>query len=243
MTRISSAGGLLRRVRSRAGIWLAALALATLIPGLGHAALRAVTVRWNPSTSEGVVSYVLGVGTSYRSYTSQITLTNPSVFDEVWSRIVQLDDSADQHLALRAVGADGQYSNYSNEIVIEGSGGGDPDPGFGVTSLQGIPAVASGEIFAEALVDSGTESVEFRLDGVFFRIENAAPYGFNSDDGPGALIGWDTGSVADGFHTISATGYSQDDAGGEMGRTVTVSFEVSNGEPLGTPGKPVLVTD
>jgi hypothetical protein len=248
MTRISSAG-----------MWLAALALLTLAPGLGYAADRDVTVRWNPSPSEGVDRYVLYVGINNEGgpYTHKtVDLGDPDPDPEQYggkdckSQTVQLDDSAARYLVLRAVGADGQESVNSNPVTVEGaeippvpeplgtpgqpvlvpsSGSEDPEEySFGVTSLEGIDAVASGEIFVEALVDSGTESVEFRLDGAFFRIENAAPYGFNTDEGPGALNPWDTGSVADGFHTISATGYSQDGAGGETGRTVEVRFEVSN---------------
>ena len=115
MTRISSAG-----------IWLAALALLTLAPGLGYAADRDVTVRWNPSESEGVDRYVLYVGINEEGpYTHKmVDLGDPDPYacDEgVCSQIVQLDDSAARYLVLRAVGADGQESINSNEITVEGA--------------------------------------------------------------------------------------------------------------------------
>lgn len=93
---------------------------------VGHADPRDVAIRWNPSPSEGVVSYVLSIGTSSGSYTSQVTLSNPIVSDGVWSQTVQLEDSADQYLALRALDDQGQCSTYSNEIVVEDVG--PPEP-------------------------------------------------------------------------------------------------------------------
>jgi hypothetical protein len=114
MTRISSAG-----------MWLAALALLTLAPTLGHADPRDVTVRWNPSPSEGVVRYVLSVGTDDESCMSDpdpITVTNPSVSGDVWSQIVRLEGSVNQHLALRAVDGEEQYSGFSNVIIVEALG-------------------------------------------------------------------------------------------------------------------------
>jgi hypothetical protein len=134
------------------------------------------------------MDYVLSIGTSAGIYLSHMPLSNPSVSGGVWSKIVQLDDSTNLYVALRAVDDVGQYSDYSNEIFVA------EDPGFGVTSLEGIPAIpelASGELRVEALVDGDTESVQFSLDGVVVRVENIAPYALNGDNGPGDLIPWD----------------------------------------------------
>ena len=99
--------------------------LALLIPATSYGADRDVNIRWNPSPSEGVTHYVLGVGVGAGTYLSQITMTDPTIDGDVWSRVVPLDDSADQYLALRAADGGGLYSIYSNEIVVASD---DPNP-------------------------------------------------------------------------------------------------------------------
>jgi hypothetical protein len=137
-----------------------------------------------------------------------------------------------------AAAMDGQFCD-------DGDAGNDPDSCsdgictgtpvtiFGVTALSGISdgATVSGELYIEALVSAGTESVRFYLDGAEFRVESAPPYGFNSDNGPGALIPWDTASVANGLHSITATGHDQDGGAGQVGTSVSVSFNVQNTTP------------
>jgi hypothetical protein len=76
-----------------------------------------------------------------------------------------------------------------------------------------------------------TESVKFTYDGTTFRVENRSPYSFNGNTGSDYKE-W-TPSL--GEHTITATPYSENDAEGTAGPTVSVTFTVvsSGGTPDG----------
>jgi hypothetical protein len=73
--------------------------------------------------------------------------------------------------------------------------------------------------------DQGVESVRFALDAnANFRTENSPPYVLFGDNS-GNISG---GTIAVGAHTLTATPFSADNAGGTAGTAQTVSFNVIN---------------
>jgi len=215
---------------------LCSLVSASLGAGTARAQLRDYTVRWLPSPSSGVEGYQLSVGTTSGSYDSTFDLGLPVQQNGELRFAMELEGSVDLHLALRAYGG-GQLSPYSNEVVVARvEVPTDPaTPTFGVSAIQGITGVVSGQVIVSADTFGSTESVKFLIDGVSYRIENAAPWSLAGDSGePGTENAFDTKALVDGEHTITAIAYSQDAASGVEGAAVSVTFHVDNSLP-GTP--------
>ena len=205
-----------------------------------HAELRDYTVRWLPSPSQGVEGYELAVGTSSGSYESTFDLGLPEPQGGELHFDMQLEGSIDLHLALRAYGGEA-VSEYSNEIVVAAvAEPGEPaPPTFGVSSIEGITGVVSGPIVVFAETFGPAESVQFLLDGVSYRIENVAPWALAGDGGePGTENAFDTTSLADGEHTLTAIAYAADSAAGAASEPVTVTFHVDNSSNPPTPEPP-----
>ncbi len=192
-----------------------------------HAELRDYTVRWIPSPSDGVEGYELAVGTSSGATASTFDLGLPAEQNGQIQSVMELEDSVDLYLRLRAYGS-GVVSDYSNEIVVAAAPA-PGEPGFGVSKIDGASGVVSGDIVVVAQVYGATESVQFLLNGSSYRIENALPYSIESDDGDiGTERPFDTTQLPDGEHTITAVGYSGDSAGGVEGASVSATFYVDN---------------
>ncbi len=89
-------------------------------------------------------------------------------------------------------------------------------------NLAEFPA---GQLSVRANTDQGVESVRFALDAnANFRTENSAPYVLFGDNA-GNISG---GTFATGQHTLTASPFSADNAGGTAGTAQTVSFNVIN---------------
>ena len=82
-------------------------------------------------------------------------------------------------------------------------------PGNNATVSGAVPVTVS------AGDDVGVTKVEFYQDGVLSSAGNLAPYSYN----------WNTSSVADGSHTLSAKAY---DAAGNVGQSAIVTVTVNN---------------
>ena len=96
-----------------------------------------------------------------------------------------------------------------------------------------LRVLPSRRLNVRADVDGEVESVLFSLDEGVGRVENAAPYALAGDDA-GTYVPW---TPSAGPHTVSATPYSADDAGGTSGDGLTVAFTVVDGVPV-APGVP-----
>lgn len=225
--------------------------LVSCVPALvcvaaAEAELRDYTVRWLPSPSPGVEGYELSVGTASGDYGSTFDLGLPAQQNGEFRFAMELEGSIDLHLALRAYGGD-LISPFSNEIVVprlEAS----PDPAnptFGVSAIQGITGVVSGQVVVSAETFGPAESVKFLIDGVSYRIENVAPWSLGGDAGePGTENAFDTNTLVDGEHTITAVAYSQDAASGLESAALSVTFHVDNSLPVDpTPVPPTPTPD
>lgn len=100
------------------------------------------------------------------------------------------------------------------------------NPASGSTVTGGIPVEAT------ATSSSGIAKVEFYLDGVLNKTENIAPYCMASDSGVAPCYNWDSKSVANGSHTITAYAY---DSAGIKSPASTVVFNVNNTIVASTP--------
>lgn len=191
-----------------------------------RAELRDYTVRWLPSPSPGVEGYELSVATESGQTDALFDLGLPAQQGGEMRAVMELEDSVDVHLRLRAYGG-GIVSSYSNEIIVarvEVPGA----PTFGVASVEGATGVVSGDIVVTAATFGTTESVHFFLDGVSYRIESHAPFSIAGDGGFGSENPLDTTSLSDGEHTVTATGFSGDGGLGVEGASVTTTFHVAN---------------
>lgn len=79
-----------------------------------------------------------------------------------------------------------------------------------------------------ANVSSSVKSVKFKLDGVAFRTENAAPFAF-AGDASGVYNAW-TPTV--GEHVVIATPYTGANGGGQAGTPVAVALTVQAAPPV-----------
>ncbi len=117
---------------------LAAGALASLLASPAGAALREYRMHFQPSPTAGVTGYTMHLGTAAGSYQTQFDLGLPPVSGGSVIYALDLEDSVDLYVALRAYGAGGVQSDFSNEIHLEpivpdggGIGGGDGGTGGG----------------------------------------------------------------------------------------------------------------
>lgn len=130
--------------RSRAGLaarTLAAGALATLASAPASAALREYRMQFQPSPTAGVTGYTMHLGTSAGTYQTQFDLGLPPAAGGSILYALDLEDSVDLYVVLRAYGSGNVVSSYSNEVHLQpivstgggtgGTGGGTTDGGTG----------------------------------------------------------------------------------------------------------------
>ncbi|MEZ4333827.1 MAG: VCBS repeat-containing protein [Myxococcota bacterium] len=106
-------------------------ALATLVASPAAAALREYRMQFQPSPSAGVTGYTMHLGTSSGNYQAQFDLGLPPASGGVVNYALDLEDSVELFVALRAYGSAGNVSAYSSEVHLTpiplsdgGTGGG-----------------------------------------------------------------------------------------------------------------------
>lgn len=109
--------------------------------------------------------------------------------------------------------------NANTDLPVAGF---DPIPNGGMIDLAALPTV---NLNIRANTSPATVgSVRFRLDATTnYRTDNTAPYAIGSESG-GNYAAWTPGL---GAHTVTATPYSGNNAGGTAGTPLTVSFFVT----------------
>lgn len=108
--------------RSRAGLaarTLAAGALATLASSPADAALREYRMQFQPSPTAGVAGYTMHLGTSAGTYQTQFDLGLPPAAGGSILYALDLEDSVDLYVVLRAYGSGNVVSSYSNEVHLQ----------------------------------------------------------------------------------------------------------------------------
>lgn len=132
-----------RTRRHRAARTLAAGVVATLVAAPASAALREYRMHFQPSPTAGVAGYTMHLGTTTGAYATEFDLGLPPAAGGTVVYALDLEDSVELFVALRAYGgAGGVVSAYSNEIRLEpivpddsgvggggGTGGGDGNTG------------------------------------------------------------------------------------------------------------------
>lgn len=66
-------------------------------------------------------------------------------------------------------------------------------------------AEVAGDIYAFVFPETGIDQVVFKIDGASHRTENGAPFDLNGSDPAGLALPFDTMTLAEGVHTVSAT--------------------------------------
>lgn len=97
---------------------LAAGALATLVASPAAAALREYRMQFQPSPTAGVAGYTMHVGTTSGNYQNQFDLGLPPASGGNVNYALDLEDSVDLFIALRAYGSAGAVSAFSSEIRL-----------------------------------------------------------------------------------------------------------------------------
>lgn len=193
--------------------------------GNAQAALRDHTVRWLPSPSQGVEGYELSVATTSGQGETVIDLGSPAVQSGEMQLAVELEDSVDLRLRMRAYGG-GLYSDFSNDVVLPAAAS---TPSYGIVRIGGATGVVSGDIVVVAETFGSPASVAFALDGVAYRVENVPPFALEGDGGsPGTENPFDTTKLTDGDHILVATAYSDSNASGVASDPLSVVFAVDN---------------
>jgi hypothetical protein len=129
------------RARPAAGTFLIVLLASTLASTTATAALREYRLQFAPSPSPEAAGYTMHIGQSSGSYAAVFDLGSPPPSGGTIVYAVDLEDSIDLFVSLRAYDSEGGPSVFSNEVrvsavVVEppppgGGGGGGGDPGDG----------------------------------------------------------------------------------------------------------------
>jgi hypothetical protein len=197
------------------------------------AALRDYTVKWIPSQSASVEHYMLSVGSSAGSYTAEFDLGLPEAVGGQMQYVMELEDSVDLYLSLRAVNTATLYSGYSNEIVVAKAAPPAPGPDdLGIASIDGLGSAVAGSISVMASAHGVTESVLFLVDGSQLRVDSQLPYTLSGD----ASNLFDTKTLSDGEHTLTAVAFSGDGGAGVQGGALSQTFTVRNSPIIPDPG-------
>lgn len=144
------------RAHSRGGLGtrtLVAGALATLVAAPASAALREYRMQFQPSPTAGVAGYTMHLGTSAGSYPTQFNIGMPPASGGSVLYALDLEDSVDLYVVLRAYGTGGVVSAFSNEIHLEPIV---PDAGDGGSVGGGGDGGTGGEDGGTGGVDDGT---------------------------------------------------------------------------------------
>lgn len=113
----------------RAARAVVAGALAALVASPAAAALRQYRMQFQPSPTAGVAGYTMHLGTKSGTYVSQFDLGMPPVSGGTINYALDLEDSVDLYVALRAYSSTGAVSSFSSEVhlapvpVTDGTGG------------------------------------------------------------------------------------------------------------------------
>ena len=94
------------------------LAVALLASTSASAALHEYRVQFAPSPSASVVGYSLHIGTTSGAYEANFDLGSPPPTGFTVIYAIDLEDSSDAFVALRAYDAAGRQSDFSNEIRV-----------------------------------------------------------------------------------------------------------------------------
>ena len=113
----SSSPVLFSRVR-RAACVVSGAALALLMSTTASAVLREYRVHFEPSPTSSAQGYTLHIGPDAGAYASDFDLGAPPVEGGTVIYAVDLEDSIDLYVALRAYDSVGLRSDYSNEIRV-----------------------------------------------------------------------------------------------------------------------------
>ena len=107
------------RSRLAARTLVAAGALATLVASPAAAALREYRMQFQPSPTAGVAGYTMHVGTATGNYKSQFDLGLPPAAGGNINYALDLEDSVDLFIALRASSSAGAVSAFSSEVHLQ----------------------------------------------------------------------------------------------------------------------------
>ena len=113
----SSSSVLFSRVR-RAACVVSGAALALLMSTTASAVLREYRVHFEPSPTSSAQGYTLHIGPDAGAYASDFDLGAPPAEGGTMIYAVDLEDSIDLYVALRAYDSVGLRSDYSNEIRV-----------------------------------------------------------------------------------------------------------------------------
>lgn len=101
--------------------WLrrvAIVAISCLMPTVASAAMREYRMSFEPSPSPEAVGYTLHIGPAAEDYATEFDLGSPPVAGGTVVYAIDLEDSLDLFVALRAYDTNGTRSAYSNEIRV-----------------------------------------------------------------------------------------------------------------------------
>jgi hypothetical protein len=121
------------RIASVLVLLLGTVTVGLVVPSVVSAALTEYRVRFEPSPTPAAVGYTLHVGTTSRDYTVDFDLGNPPASGGTVVYALDLEDSVDLFMALRAYDDAGDPSEFSNEMRVPAtaapSGGDEPSSG------------------------------------------------------------------------------------------------------------------
>ena len=197
-----------RSRRHRAGRTLAAGVFATLVAAPASAALREYRMHFQPSPTAGVAGYTMHLGTNSGAYATEFDLGLPPVAGGTVVYALDLEDSVELFVALRAYAAGGVVSVYSNEIRLEPivpddtgvGGGGDDGSGGDDGNAGGDDGNSGGDDGQTGGDDGGTGSDGGTVGGDDG--DSSGDGGIDSDDRPtgtllpDVMLGLSTGRTA-----------------------------------------------
>ena len=185
-----------------------------------------VTLRWDANTEPDIASYNLYYGTASRTYGLPLPAGNTTSYT-----VDNLDEGRTYYFALTALDTSGNESGYSSEITANATS---TEPATGAYTLllsynsdrsnavELSQQIISGSVYIYLNPEAYVSQVVFSIDGVPHNTENYAPYDIGEP--------FDTTSLSNGSHNISALIRLQDGSTQSINANCTVSNDVVSPE-------------
>jgi len=198
-----------------------------IIPSISYAA--SVTLRWQANQEPDISNYNVYYGTQSRNYGLPIPAGNTTSYT-----IDNLTEGITYYFALTALDTSGNESGYSAEVVANATSSEPATEDYQLllsynsnrsNAVKLDDQTISGDVYIYLNPEANVSQVVFSIDGQTHNTENYAPYDLG--------LPFDSTTLSNGSHTISALIRHQDGSSQTISSTCTVQNEQAP-EPVPT---------
>ena len=200
-----------------------------LAPAVAFSA--SVTLRWQANTEPDISGYNIYYGTSSRNYGTPIPVSNATSHT-----IDNLTEGRTYYFAVTATDTSGNESGYSSEVSANATSSEPATNPYRLllstrsdrsNAVELSGQTIAGDVYIFLDPEAYVSQVVFSIDGKTHNTENYAPYDLGTP--------FNTSSVSNGAHTISALIRLQDGSSQTISSLCTVENEISTTPPVSSP--------